>query len=654
MSELDGVLAELGSEERLRGRGFERLCKWVLENEPGYAARLGQVWLWPDWPGNGGRIDAGIDLVAEDRDGGLWAIQAKHYDPAYSIKKADLDSFLSESSRREFRYRLLIASTDHLGSTARRTLEGQEKPVGTLLRSDLEALDLPWPRSLSDLRPARAKPKTPRPHQRRAVGEIMSGLKATDRGQVVMACGTGNTLVARFLHDQMSSRRTLVLVPSLSLLKQSLREWLSVGGFDFLAVCSDETVTPDEADAVVSMTTELGVPVTTEPAEITSFLRRRGSGVVFATYQSSPRIATAQEGRVPRFDLVVADEAHRCAGPEAGVFATVLDPNRIKARKRVFLTATPRYFTGRVKKAAQDADWEVASNGRRGEFGPSAPSALVRRRDRRGPFSDYQVVLVGVTDWTMRKWLSAALLSPSTARRSPTRARSAGRSGCSGRSANHRPSPGRQLPHAHREHHSRFAVLVVALAEWMPERASPRGFYGLSTSGKMTSGERETRLNRLRAVECRRTRPHPHQRPLPLRGGRRTDPRRGRFHDPRSSQVDECRPSAARSGTPRQDCRTPRSSFPSSSTRRRVSPRHSTRPSSAVSGRSSASFARPRRCPRRRTRPVPTRTRAARIIRREAHEGRPRSPSGVGVDFAHAFEVDSSERPPEVGSSGTG
>jgi Restriction endonuclease len=46
-----------------------------------------------------------IDLVAETLDGHLWAVQAKHYDPAYSIRKADVDSFLSESSRLEFTYR---------------------------------------------------------------------------------------------------------------------------------------------------------------------------------------------------------------------------------------------------------------------------------------------------------------------------------------------------------------------------------------------------------------------------------------------------------------------------------------------------------------------------------------------------------------------
>lgn len=84
------------------GRDFERLCAWLLVNVPEYRARLDRVWLWDDWPGREGCPDAGIDLVARERDGGLWAIQAKHYDPAYPIKKADIDSFLSESSRREF------------------------------------------------------------------------------------------------------------------------------------------------------------------------------------------------------------------------------------------------------------------------------------------------------------------------------------------------------------------------------------------------------------------------------------------------------------------------------------------------------------------------------------------------------------------------
>ena len=89
-----------------------------------------------------------------------------------------------------------------------------------------------------------------------------------DRGQMIMACGTGKTLTALFINEKLAAQRTLVLVPSLSLLAQTLREWTAntKAGFDFLPVCSDETVA--EPDAVVANTSDLGFPVTTDPEEI--------------------------------------------------------------------------------------------------------------------------------------------------------------------------------------------------------------------------------------------------------------------------------------------------------------------------------------------------------------------------------------------------
>jgi len=41
----------------------------------------------------------------------------------------------------------------------------------------------------------------------------------------MMACGTGKALAACFLAEKLTARRVLVLVPSLSLLAQTLREW---------------------------------------------------------------------------------------------------------------------------------------------------------------------------------------------------------------------------------------------------------------------------------------------------------------------------------------------------------------------------------------------------------------------------------------------
>jgi len=83
--------------------------------------------LWDEWPDRWG-LDAGIALVAETVEGELWAVQAKCYGPDYRVTKADVDSFLSESSRtladgRGFAYRLLLATTDGIGPTALKTMD---------------------------------------------------------------------------------------------------------------------------------------------------------------------------------------------------------------------------------------------------------------------------------------------------------------------------------------------------------------------------------------------------------------------------------------------------------------------------------------------------------------------------------------------------
>lgn len=183
---------------------------------------------------------------------------------------------------------------------------------------------------------------------------------------MIMACGTGKTLTAWFITEKLAAERTLVLVPSLSLLKQTMREWQTANPkkpFATLPVCSDETVGSLGEDAAVSHTSDLGVPVTTDPEMIAEFLRKRsGPRVVFSTYQSSPQIAAAfNVGRVPQFDLVIADEAHRVAGKVSSDFGTVLDASAIRGKRRLFMTATPRYFTGRILSAATGADYEIAS-----------------------------------------------------------------------------------------------------------------------------------------------------------------------------------------------------------------------------------------------------------------------------------------------------
>ena len=170
--------------------------------------------------------------------------------------------------------------------------------------------------------------------------------------------------------------------------------------------CAQTRQSPIKTSAV-SSTADLGFPVTTDPTEIAAFLRRRSrSQVVFATYQSSPKIAEAYRlGHVPGFDLVIADEAHRCAGRVSSDFATVLDSVAIPARRRLFMTATPRLFTGRVCEGGQRGRLRGGIHGRRGPLRPGLPPTRVRRGDPSARLlTDYQVVIVGVDDETYLDW----------------------------------------------------------------------------------------------------------------------------------------------------------------------------------------------------------------------------------------------------------
>ena len=132
--------------------------------------------------------------MAQTKDGELWAIQSKADHPDRAISKREIDSFLSESNRQMFAYRLVIATTDDIGRNARHTIDGQEKPVGLVLRGQLLSTQIRWPTRLGGTFRPLVK-KKPRLHQAKAVRDVLKGFCRRDRGQLIMACGTGKTLV---------------------------------------------------------------------------------------------------------------------------------------------------------------------------------------------------------------------------------------------------------------------------------------------------------------------------------------------------------------------------------------------------------------------------------------------------------------------------
>jgi predicted helicase len=484
------LLDRLDPDENKRGREFELICRWFLRNAPAYRSVLREVWLWDEWP---------------DR----WAVQAKCYDQDYSVKKRDVDSFLSESNRtlpggRGFVFRLLLATTDGLGRTAQAAMASQAIKTDWLLRSQLAVEQVEWPTSPADLTPVVPVGKRPHPHQREAIDAVIAGLEAADRGQLIMACGTGKTLVGLWIAEETTSERVCVVVPSLSLLSQTLREWTAnaTSPLRYLAVCSDETVA--SAYDLAATTSELGVPVTTDPNKIRAFLRddrHAGLRVVFCTYQSTPQLAEAHAHGAPGFDLLFADEAHRCTGPKAGVFATVLDQEKIPATKRVFMTATPRVFTDRVKKEAEESDFEVASMDDEERFGPVLHKLTFGQAIERQLLSDYRVVIVGVTDSLYREYAETGTFVTLDGESVIDARMLASQLGLL--RAMHKYDLHRVVSfHSRVSNASAFANSITQVRDWLPEPRRPSGeLWTQHVSGKMTSGQRDRHLNHLRELE---------------------------------------------------------------------------------------------------------------------------------------------------------
>jgi predicted helicase len=105
------------------------------------------------------------------------------------------------------------------------------------------------------------------------------------------------------------------------------------------------------------------------------------------------------------FDLVVADEAHRCAGKVDGAFATVLDGDKLRTTRRLFATATPRTYSTTLKRKADDIGVEVVDMDDEAAFGKRFHVLPFGEAIKLGLLTDYRVVIVGVDDETVADWI---------------------------------------------------------------------------------------------------------------------------------------------------------------------------------------------------------------------------------------------------------
>ncbi|NLQ04972.1 type ISP restriction/modification enzyme [Cylindrospermopsis raciborskii] len=201
-----------------------------LKTDPIYNEYFSQVWLWMDFPKRANMPDTGIDLVGMIRDTGDYcAIQCKCYDLNQTLQKSDIDSFFTASGTKVFKKRMIISTTAKWSKNAQAALDDQQIPVIRATIYDLENSPIDWNKySLQNPDILQLKPKKHiRPHQQIALEKVLTQFEHADRGKLIMACGTGKTFTALKIaeHVPKHSHLILFLVPSISLLSQTLREW---------------------------------------------------------------------------------------------------------------------------------------------------------------------------------------------------------------------------------------------------------------------------------------------------------------------------------------------------------------------------------------------------------------------------------------------
>lgn len=490
------LLSSLSLDSLTRGKQFERLAKWWITQDPIRSLDVKNVWLWNEWPKYPGR-DIGIDLVAELFDGSLCAIQAKCFDEHRDIPKSELDSFISAASQHTFQHRWLIATTDRLSANARRMLDDQH--VVRILRSDLEASLDSWPTSIDDLNPIPQPKSTPRPHQDLAIKDVVTGLQEHDRGQLIMACGTGKTLTALWIKETLQPKTTLVLVPSLNLLAQTLAEWAknTSSPWNYLCVCSDDTVNKAD-DQPISTVGDLPFDVTTSSEQIASFLKLSGEKIIFSTYQSSAQVAKAQEGSGTTFDLVICDEAHRLTGKTDADYATVLDEKKIVAEKRLFMTATPRTYTTAVKTKAEERGVDITSMDDEHIYGPVLHKLSFGEAIKQDLLSDYRVLIVGVTDPQVQDLIDRRELVSINDEVTTDARTLAAHIGLAKATKDYNLKRTISF-HSRIKTADQFARDHAKILEWLPESHKPSGETWTGTiSGAMNTGDRRKLLTQLR------------------------------------------------------------------------------------------------------------------------------------------------------------
>ncbi|MFP6306477.1 type ISP restriction/modification enzyme [Helicobacter pylori] len=406
---------------RHKGSLFEKLSRrFLIEHDS--ANEYESIDLWSDFKLRGNKGDRGIDMVITTTSKEYIAVQCKYHQNSISLN--DISTFLTQlqSGVGEVRFKKgIIISTSKLTSTALEEIE-QIRSTGTgidideITEEDFIYSKIDWekfdPTKTEDELPLCDK-KKPRPHQTEAINatkEYFSSPKNT-RGKLIMACGTGKTYTSLKIMEALDPKITLFLAPSIALLSQTFREYTKEKSEPFYAsiVCSDDKVgkSKDEDNDDIKFS-ELPIKSSTRLEDILSVYEKAQKEnkrfIIFSTYQSALRIKEAQEADLNEIDLIICDEAHRTVGAmyssnerdDKNAFTLCHSDGNIKAKQRLYMTATPKVYSESSKAKAKESDNAIYSMDDEEIFGEEIYTLNFSQAIALDLLTDYKVIILAV------------------------------------------------------------------------------------------------------------------------------------------------------------------------------------------------------------------------------------------------------------------
>lgn len=431
MATFDELVEQINNnldKQRDRGTAFEKMVVAYLKNEPAYKQKFEDVWMLNEVPAEYHipKRDTGVDIVAKDYDGELTAIQAKFYKG--KVSKAGIDSFVAETGKSKYSAGILVSSTDDWNRNAKAELEDTTKPFSIIGLSQLRHAHFDWQKfefakenkNLSD-----KKPKKLRKYQQTAIDNSLKYFSTHDRGKLIMAPGTGKTFtslkIAEALMHKQNKRQfnVLYLVPSIQLLSQTLFSWNNDVS-DNIHMTSFSVVSDSKANKKKGKddddlgAKDIGFEPTTNVQDLVDHYKLvqehnlpNDMRVVFSTYQSIEVIKNAQKLGYPEFDLIIADEAHRTTGAKAlnedSTFTEVHSNTNVKAKLRLYQTATPKIYDQNAKKKAKENSIVVASMDDKSIYGEEIFRLGFGDAVAQGYLTDYKVSVLAVSESYVNK-----------------------------------------------------------------------------------------------------------------------------------------------------------------------------------------------------------------------------------------------------------